>query len=473
MESDIIVEGLKYLEEVHCVRCTRLIGDGDTNLMTKVQENVSFGGRIMKIECANHAVRRYFRALERIKKNTSQFNGTKGITARKILQQRMSRLIMGAREAIKRNAVTNLQEPDQVKVTKLADEILNGPAHVFGKHDTCGNFCTRKEFDPEPSVYKIMTETGMFSAIMDEVRRVLVSCCNTLIFNCTNNPAETYMSQFCKTIGGKRIDFSKGNSIKRRASIAAVAYQNPGQKWHYGALKALTGRSPGTPHRKFLNRRLKCHIRNLNKRKLFAPKRKETKHVARGGDENYGENPDVPDLDEESLKIKTLAHMSSIAVKFNDELEEVTRGQASCERWRYERNKRIPSSFFKEVAGRRLTTLCANLVKRILYRDNVSTKAMEYGKAHESAVIKIYEQEKSVKVKRCGLFIDPQHPFLCTSPDGLIGEDGLLEIKCPFSAKTSNSLKEVVEEKHDIGLKKRTIYIFPLLTNITIKYKGN
>lgn len=453
MESDIIVEGLKYLEEAHCVRCTRLIGDGDTNLMTQVQQNVSFGGRVLKVECANHAVRRYFRALERIKKNTSKFNGTKGVTVRKILQQRMSRLIMGAREAIKRNAVTNLQEPDEDKVRKLADEILNGPAHVFGKHDACGDFCNRKESDPDPCVYQIMAETGMFSTIMDEVRRVLVSCCNTLVFNCTNNPAEHYMSQFCKTIGGKRIDFSKGNSIKRRANIAAVAYQNPAQKWQHGALKALTGRSPGTPHKKFLNRRLKCHIRNLNKRKLFAPNKRKTKYIARGGDDNYGENPDVPDLDENSVKIKTSAHISSLSVQSNDELEEVTRGQASCERWRYERSKRIPSSFFKDVAGRRPTTLCANLVKRILYRDNVSTKAMEYGKANESAVVKIYEREKSVQVKRCGLFVDTQHPFLCTSPDGLIGEEGLLEIKCPFSAKTSNSLMEVVKEKHDIGLK--------------------
>lgn len=91
---------------------------------------------------------------------------------------------------------------------------------------------------------------------------------------------------------------------------------------------------------------MKCHIRNLNKRKLFAPKRKETKPVARGGDENYGEIPDVPDLDEKSLKIETLAHMCSITVQSNGELEEVTRGLATCERLRYEHNKRIPSSFF-------------------------------------------------------------------------------------------------------------------------------
>lgn len=453
METDIIVEGLKYLEEVHSIRCTRLIGDGDTNLMKKVQENVSFGGRVLKVECANHAVRRYFRALERIKKNTSKFHGAKGIMARKILQQRMSRLIMGAREAIKNNAVQNLQEPELDKVTKLAAEILNGPAHVFGKHDSCGKFCTRKQTDPDPCVFQIMTDTGMFSAIMDEIRRILVSCCNTLIFNCTNNPAENYMSQFCKTIGGKRIDFSKGNSIKRRANIAAVAFQSPAQKWQHNALKALTGRSPGTPHNKFLSRRLKCHIRRLNRRKLFVPFRRKREHVARGGDNSYGDQPDVPDLDATTLQLKKLAHMSSIAVKSRDELEVVTRGQASCERWRYERSKRIPSSLFKDVAGRRSTTLCANLVKRILYAEKISVKAMEYGIANEPIAVKQYEAEKGVEVKRCGLFVDPKYPFLCTSPDGLIGEDGLLEVKCPFSAKSSNSLVEVVEAKHDIGVK--------------------
>lgn len=75
MESDIIVEGLKHLEEVHCVRCSKLIGDGDTNLMTKVQQNVSFGGRIMKVECANYAVRRILKfSKEKKKYFTIQWN---------------------------------------------------------------------------------------------------------------------------------------------------------------------------------------------------------------------------------------------------------------------------------------------------------------------------------------------------------------------------------------------------------------
>lgn len=282
------------------------------------------------------------------------------------------------------------------------------------------------------------------------------SSCHAAIrsFSMLQNPAEIYMSQFCKTIGGKRIDFAKGDSIKHRANIAAVAYQNPRQQWQYEAHKELTGRSPGTPHQRFLARRLKSHIKRLNRKRLFSPPRKKKcDHVARGGDENYGDQPDVPDLDSNNFNLNTLAHMSSIEVKSRDELEQSTSGQASCERWRYERAKRIPSSLFKDVAGRRPTTLCANLVKRIIYRDSTSTKAMEYGNANESVAVKQYEEIKGVQVKRCGLFLDPIHPFWCTSPDGLIGEEGLLEVKCPFSAKNSESLIKVVEEKHDIGLK--------------------
>ncbi|GFT44591.1 uncharacterized protein TNCV_2808251 [Trichonephila clavipes] len=62
MESDSIVEGLLYLETVHLIRCTRLVGDGDSNIIAKCRERISYGGRILKVECANHAVRRYGRA---------------------------------------------------------------------------------------------------------------------------------------------------------------------------------------------------------------------------------------------------------------------------------------------------------------------------------------------------------------------------------------------------------------------------
>lgn len=78
MESNIIVEGMNYLEKVHNICCIKITGDGDTNLMTKIQKQVSFGKQVQKNECANQAVYRYFRALERLQKNCRKFSGLKG-----------------------------------------------------------------------------------------------------------------------------------------------------------------------------------------------------------------------------------------------------------------------------------------------------------------------------------------------------------------------------------------------------------
>jgi len=52
----------------------------------------------------------------------------------------------------------------------------------------------------------------------------------------------------------------------------------------------------------------------------------------------------------------------------------------------------------------------------------------------------------NVKIERSGLIVDSEQLYLAASPDGLIGDDGLVEIKCPSSAK-SVSPKEAIENK--------------------------
>lgn len=41
----------------------------------------------------------------------------------------------------------------------------------------------------------------------------------------------------------------------------------------------------------------------------------------------------------------------------------------------------------------------------------------------------------------CGLFIDLDNGFLAASPDGLIGADGIAEVKCPESRKNEEPAK--------------------------------
>ncbi|GFR09307.1 uncharacterized protein TNCT_24361 [Trichonephila clavata] len=102
---------------------------------------------------------------------------------------------------------------------------------MFGKHDKCNSSCNEKSEPSNSDVFNVITCSGMLNAIHYELDRTLVSCCDTLLWNSTNNLAESFMNQFCKTSGGKRVDHSKAGSIVRRAKIAALSFQSPAQQW--------------------------------------------------------------------------------------------------------------------------------------------------------------------------------------------------------------------------------------------------
>ena len=66
--------------------------------------------------------------------------------------------------------------------------------------------------------------------------------------------------------------------------------------------------------------------------------------------------------------------------------------------------------------------------------ETFTNAAMEWGTATEPLARAAYELEKGVMVDQVS-FID--HPVIArsgASPDGLVGEDGLIEIKCPNTA---------------------------------------
>lgn len=54
---------------------------------------------------------------------------------------------------------------------------------------------------------------------------------------------------------------------------------------------------------------------------------------------------------------------------------------------------------------------------------------MLYDLESEAKPILKYENETMNKVYSSGLWVNPQYPFLGCSPDGLVGEDTVLEIK--------------------------------------------
>jgi len=58
-----------------------------------------------------------------------------------------------------------------------------------------------------------------------------------------------------------------------------------------------------------------------------------------------------------------------------------------------------------------------------------------------------FESLFSVQVLPAGLFVDEQYNFLAGSPDGLVGENEIIEIKCPHNSKDMTPLQGVVAKK--------------------------
>ena len=72
--------------------------------------------------------------------------------------------------------------------------------------------------------------------------------------------------------------------------------------------------------------------------------------------------------------------------------------------------------------------------------DHFVSKEMMWGTEHEPEARSIYEFDHDL-VQQVGLVLHPVHDFAGASPDGLVGNDGGIEIKCPNTATHIETLK--------------------------------
>lgn len=66
--------------------------------------------------------------------------------------------------------------------------------------------------------------------------------------------------------------------------------------------------------------------------------------------------------------------------------------------------------------------------------ESYSNAAMQWGTDNEPAARKAYEFMAGNGVMTVGIVLHPSISMSCASPDGLVGDDGLVEIKCPNTA---------------------------------------
>lgn len=72
---------------------------------------------------------------------------------------------------------------------------------------------------------------------------------------------------------------------------------------------------------------------------------------------------------------------------------------------------------------------------------------MKDGIESEPAIIEKYSKETNVEVQKSRLFISKTHPFLAASPDGLIGDDKLLEVKKVHPKDNEGLLEALVKRR--------------------------
>jgi len=116
-------------------------------------------------------------------------------------------------------------------------------------------------------------------------------------------------------------------------------------------------------------------------------------------------------------------------------IKEETKEQTTNGIWQYYRTKMITASHFGHICKMRGSTSCASRAKSIIYPQELNVESVKHGTDHEEIARKSIENMLNLTIKRCGLFIDSEIPFLGASSDGLIEEDGIVEIKCLFAAR--------------------------------------
>lgn len=214
MEADILVEGfMKSYTEQGCIY-KYLIADGDSSVYKKILDARPYkNATVEKIECRNHLFRNFRNNFKKIIVDTSHKIGD-----RKIVGQRQERILYGIRTAIKyrKNESHSFNE----RVTQLSKDIENSVNHVFGDHVSCPEyFCSKKD------------ERNYLQELAPKIKSEIKTLVNrlsrnskSLIIDVDSNVAERFNSIVAKTVGGKRINFSTGQSYRYRCHVAVIQH---------------------------------------------------------------------------------------------------------------------------------------------------------------------------------------------------------------------------------------------------------
>jgi hypothetical protein len=156
------------------------------------------------------------------------------------------------------------------------------------------------------------------------------------------------------------------------------------------------------------------------------------------GNNDYGSNANTPSLEQNELAKKVNAYIYNIRVTLKEhaQIELETRGQFENKLYKERRKLLITATWAQEFANMKdHTQNCMAKLDSFFKPVHVKSPALGWGISYEKCAIELYEAENNVNVQPSGLFISTEFGGLAASPEGLIGMDGLLEIKCPWKER--------------------------------------
>ena len=356
-------------------------------------------------------------------------------------------------------------------------------------------------FPARSNVYLLFLESleqlppGLLRAV-DTLGDRLVKKAPQLVSNQTTNLCENFMSIRSKMDGGKFFNRIQSGSFSHRSMAAALRIQC-GSKWITHVWNSLFN-SVGEILDKYSNRRKRKHqfdsarkvLQKYKKQRLITKLNKSAKDNSA-----YGDTPAEPDIEEDELKRLCAEYVNRLEVTEQQQqdiaIRTVHQANDPTGEWKRQRHGRITASLFGKICRRKASF--APLTINFLYCKLRETAAMRYGILHEEEARQSYIRHlklghSDASVTMTGIHIDIkvqniatvliillslQDCWLGASPDGLVYDPtandphGVLEIKCPASAKET-SLEELSKSSsfflHKTGneyhLKKNNIYYY-------------
>ncbi|CAB3249485.1 unnamed protein product [Arctia plantaginis] len=341
--------------------------------------------------------------------------------------------------AIKKHKAETLELGE--RINKLYTDISNSCNHAFRHHTKCLDHYCRSEKKNEDLVLRV--KNSAFWAKIQYIVGIVAAHSRSLINDCDSNAVEQFNCIIATFVGGKRTNLVQRQTYQSRCAAAVVAFNT--NRPLYNIQKSLLGKSPKSKSKTFEGKKIQKNKlrRKLTRRRINFNEKLTTT------DKHYGtDSCHKPDMEEYIYRIAKESFLKSLE-KSNQErlrIERATILQRDSSEWLELRRNLLTASNFGKIIKRRPTT-SASIVKAKLYKSDISNVAsIKHDVDNETIALNQLAAKEGVEIRSCGLFIDSEIPFLAATPDGLVGNDTIVEIKCPMSA-FNMPIKEAVEKR--------------------------